>query len=75
MVKRHLTIIIPCKNEEGYIDKTLLSLNKQLGIDGTKVIILDANSTDNTIKIIKEIKKNEKIITNLRSCFTYRNFV
>jgi glycosyltransferase involved in cell wall biosynthesis len=57
MVKRHLTIIIPCKNEEGYIDKTLLSLNKQLGIDGTKVIILDANSTDNTIKIIKEIKK------------------
>jgi glycosyltransferase involved in cell wall biosynthesis len=60
MVKGHLTIIIPCKNEEGYIDKTLLSLNKQLGIDGTKVIILDANSTDNTIKIIKEIKKKLK---------------
>ena len=48
-----LTIIIPCKNEGLYIRKTLHSISKQIGIGNTKIIIADANSTDNTLDEIK----------------------
>ena len=45
----NLTIIIPTKNEEGYISNILYDLTKQSEIGGVKVIIADANSTDKTI--------------------------
>jgi glycosyltransferase involved in cell wall biosynthesis len=60
-----LTIIVPCKNEEDYIRKALLSLNCQEKIDGVNVIILDANSEDKTLEEIRttipELKYNVKI--------------
>lgn len=46
------TVIIPSKNEEGYIYETLKSLNGQYGIYNLKVIIADADSTDRTISEI-----------------------
>ena len=55
MISSFITVIIPCKDEENYIGDTLLSLNKQKNIEGTKVIILDGDSTDNTIDIINNI--------------------
>jgi glycosyltransferase involved in cell wall biosynthesis len=55
-----ITVIIPCKDEEKYIGDTLLSLNNQKNIEGVKVIILDGNSTDNTIEVINNIKKKVK---------------
>lgn len=57
MMSSFITVIIPCKDEEKYIGDTLLSLNNQKNIEGTKVIILDGDSTDNTIDIINNIKK------------------
>lgn len=57
MISSFITVIIPCKNEENYIGNTLLSLNNQKGIEGTKIIILDGDSTDNTIDVINTIKK------------------
>ena len=60
MVKELLTIVIPCKNENITIQKTLEYLNKQMFIEGTKVIIADV-SDDNgyTIKCIEsEMNKN-----------------
>jgi glycosyltransferase involved in cell wall biosynthesis len=53
MIKDVLTIVIPCKNEEDYIIETLASIHKQIGIEGTKVIIADAFSTDHTRARIK----------------------
>lgn len=41
-----LTIVIPCKNEKKIIDTTLDLLNKQIGIEGVKIIVADS-STDN----------------------------
>jgi glycosyltransferase involved in cell wall biosynthesis len=55
-MKDILTVIIPCKNEEKYIGNCLFSLSKQVGIDGVRVVISDAGSTDNTIKIIESYK-------------------
>ena len=60
MMSSFITVIIPCKNEENYIGDTLLSLNNQKNIEGVKVIILDGNSTDNTIGVINNIKKKVK---------------
>ena len=60
MMSSFITVIIPCKDEEKYIGDTLLSLNNQKNIEGVKVIILDGNSTDNTIEVINNIKKKVK---------------
>jgi glycosyltransferase involved in cell wall biosynthesis len=51
-----ITIVIPCKNEENYIEHLLNDLQKQR-IGNTRVIIADA-STDNTRAVIQE-KKGE----------------
>ena len=49
-----ITIVIPCKNEEDYIEHLLNDLHKQR-IGNTRVIIADA-STDNTRAVIQEKK-------------------
>ena len=51
-----LTIIIPCRNEELYIGQVLRSISKQIGIGNTKIIIADANSTDNTLSVVEACK-------------------
>lgn len=57
MLRRKLTVIIPCKNEEAYIGHLLDDLAYQVGIEGTKIIIADANSTDGTLQVIEDKKK------------------
>ena len=60
-----LSIIVPCKNEEKYIGKLLDCLVKQNLKEDTEIIIADAGSSDNTIKIIQsyfEKLPNLKII-------------
>ena len=62
-MKDLLTIIIPCKNEENYIHKTLYHLQLQKGIRGVRVIVADGGSTDSTLK---QIKKFNVINTHLK---------
>ena len=52
-MKDLLTIVIPCKNEEHYIGFVLSSLSQQIGIGRTRIIVADANSTDNTRTIVR----------------------
>jgi glycosyltransferase involved in cell wall biosynthesis len=54
---KKLTIVIPCKNEEAYIGNAIYSISKQLNSENLRVIIADANSTDNTRNIIELCKK------------------
>lgn len=63
MICKLVTIVIPCKNEEQYIGKTLQSISEQIGVSKLRVIIADANSTDDTLKVIK---KHQKRLSNLR---------
>jgi glycosyltransferase involved in cell wall biosynthesis len=46
-----ITIVVPCKNEENYIEHLLQALREQ-DIGNTKIIIADC-STDNTRQVIK----------------------
>ena len=43
-MQKFLTIVIPCKNEEKYIARTLYAIMSQKGIGKTKIIIADAGS-------------------------------
>lgn len=55
-MKNELTIVIPCKNEEGYIGKVLESILNQEYIKDVKILIADAGSTDKTLHIIESYK-------------------
>jgi glycosyltransferase involved in cell wall biosynthesis len=55
-MKKELTIVIPCKNEEKYIGRLLNDLSKQEYIKGVRTIVADAGSTDKTIEIINGYK-------------------
>ena len=57
-IKDYLTIVIPCKNEEKYIKKTLINIINQNNIECVKIYIADANSTDETLNIIYNIKRD-----------------
>ena len=56
-MKDLVTIVIPCKNEENYIFKTLSCISNQMNSKGVRIIIADANSTDNTLTEICRAKK------------------
>jgi glycosyltransferase involved in cell wall biosynthesis len=58
-MKDKLTIVIPCKNEKEYISRTLREIGGQYGIEGVRIIISDAQSTDGTIGEILRIKKED----------------
>jgi glycosyltransferase involved in cell wall biosynthesis len=60
-IKDLLTIIIPCKNEKDLISFTLGLLNKQINIQGTRVIICDSSDDDTRNIILKEKYDNLNI--------------
>lgn len=56
MIKDNFTIVIPCKNEERYIGRTLIEISLQKGIKGTRVIVADGGSTDKTLLIVNRFR-------------------
>jgi glycosyltransferase involved in cell wall biosynthesis len=63
MVNKSLSIIIPCRNEEMYIAECI---NSFLKMDYPKelmeIIVVDANSSDNTRNIVRDIQTGNKNI-------------
>jgi len=55
MLSERLTIVIPCKNEQGYISHLLHDIAQQYDIKGTKIIIADS-SDDSTLEVVNEFK-------------------
>ena len=62
-LKDLVTIVIPCKNEETYIGNLLGDLFRSVEIGDVRIIIADANSTDNTRTIIKSWSRGLNIET------------
>lgn len=53
-----VTIIIPCFNEEEWIDRTIIScINQDYPIDKLEVIVVDDCSTDKSVEKIKQVIK------------------
>lgn len=58
-----ITILIAAYNEENYIKKTLLSIQKQIYPANIQIILIDDGSHDNTISIAESLKlKNLTIL-------------
>ena len=50
-----VTVVIPCFNEEEWIDRTILScINQDYPVDKLEVIVVDDCSTDNSVEKIKQ---------------------
>ena len=57
-----LSVVIPCRNEEKNILRTLKALeNQDYNMTGIKVFIADADSADNTRQIIKDFRRSSKM--------------
>ncbi len=63
-----ISVVIPCRNEVAYIEKTIESLLQQKNIPGEiEIIVVDGNSTDGTKEILEKILEVDhrlKIISN-----------
>ena len=51
-----VSVVVPARNEQGNIEKCILSLLAQ-NYPNFEVIVIDDNSTDDTLKIMKEIER------------------
>ena len=60
-MKNLLTIVIPCRNEEKYIGHLLENLSHQVEIEGVRIIVADANSTDNTLAVVERYARELSI--------------
>lgn len=76
---KSLSLVIPCNNEEDAIKTSLEiyynileNLSKYKLISEYEIIIVNNGSTDRTLEVLKELKKNYKIkIINLEKNFGY----
>ena len=63
-----VSIVIPCKNEEKYIEKCINSfINSTFDINQVEILVVDGNSTDKTREIVTRINQQYpqiKIIDN-----------
>lgn len=63
-----ISIIIPCYNEEKYIEKCLNSiLESEYPLDYMELIIVDGGSSDSTLTIIKKLTHNFSLIKILHN--------
>jgi glycosyltransferase involved in cell wall biosynthesis len=60
-----VSVIVPARNEEKHIHRCLLSLLAQ-DYPNFEIIVIDDNSTDNTLKTIENIKKGTSKIHHMR---------
>ena len=61
-MKKDISLVIPCYNEEGNINKLVEKCKNFLSIENSELILVNNGSSDNTKKIIEEYcKKNSKI--------------
>lgn len=58
-----VSVIIPAYNCQNFIKDTLESVfNQSVGIENIEIIVINDGSTDNTLEILKEYEKQDKII-------------
>jgi len=64
--KNHITIIIVTFNSVKQIKKCIDSIVKN-EYKHTKIVVIDNNSSDNTLDIVKKLQKNSKIISVIKN--------
>ena len=62
-----ISVIIPCRNEEYFIEKCILSILNQKEIKGLEILVVDGMSVDNTRSVLTSLSvryENVKIFNN-----------
>lgn len=62
-----INIIIPCYNEEKFIETTVNKIQRNIDIENDKIIIVDDCSFDGTISKISELEKKFKNIITVKN--------
>ena len=58
-----VSVILPIRNEEKFINKTLKSIINQKFDGDLEIIISDGLSNDGTLEIVKKFQKNIKTLS------------
>ena len=61
-IKPEISYIVTVYNKENHL-KDLFNIIKKQGIKNYEIIFIDDNSSDNSVKIIKSLSKDQKNIT------------
>lgn len=69
--KKTVSIVIPCYNEDGNIEKIYNQIKKVLSSITVEYIFVDDNSSDNTLSIIEQLSKSN---ANVKYLSFSRNF-
>lgn len=71
-----VSIVIPCRNESGFIRKCLESVLNFTVPEGVEVeiFIIDGESIDNTVSIVEDIRRSHPGITILNNPGRYQSF-
>ena len=56
-----VSVVIPCYNHQYYVEKSLKSVINQT-YKNIEIIVIDDGSKDNSVKVLKELQKNNKFI-------------
>ncbi len=56
-----VSVVIPCYNHQYYVEKSLKSVIAQT-YKNIEIIVIDDGSKDNSVKVLKELQKNNKFI-------------
>ncbi|MFN8673265.1 MAG: glycosyltransferase family 2 protein [Candidatus Sericytochromatia bacterium] len=63
MLKKNISIVIPCRNEEKYIEKCIESIvNSNYPHENIQIIVCDGKSTDKTIDKLNNLSKKYNFI-------------
>lgn len=75
-ITKTISIIIPCRNEEKYIENCIRSIQSFIFPKDVEIEIffIDGNSTDNTKNIILSFSKNDKRITLINNPNIFQSF-
>jgi len=69
-----ISVIIPCRNEQDYIEKCISCVQKFTLPENCEIeiLIVDGRSTDNTRNIISECSKNDNRVKLLDNPYVYQ---
>ena len=65
-IKNKISIILPTLNESGHIESLIQNILKNTKSYNREIIVVDDNSSDGTISILKKLQKQKKINFILR---------
>ena len=66
-ITEKVSVLVPARNEEVHIARTIESISNQIGLTELEIIIIDDQSTDSTAAIVEELSEHNDTITLIKN--------